>query len=40
MIDIHVGNFADDTTPFDCSQNLPEVVKKLEENTDLAINHF
>ena len=35
MIDIQVGNFADDS-----SQNLPEVVKKIKENSDLAINHF
>ena len=38
--DIQVCNFADDTTPFVCSQNLAEVVKKLEENSDLAINWF
>ena len=38
--DIQVGNFVDDTTPFVCSQNLAEVVKKLEENSDLVINWF
>ena len=38
--DIQVCNFADNTTPFVCIQNLPEVVKKLEKNTDLAINWF
>ena len=38
--DIQICNFADDTTPFICSQNLAEVVKKLEENTDLVINWF
>ena len=30
----------DNTTPFVCSQNLSELVKKLEENSDLAINWF
>ena len=38
--DIQVCNFADDTTPFACSQNLAELVKKLEENSDLGINCF
>ena len=38
--DIQVCNCADDATPFVCSQNLAEVVKKLEENSDLAINWF
>ena len=35
--EIQVCNFADDTTPFVCSQSLSEVVQKLEENSDLAI---
>ena len=38
--DIQVFNFADHTTPFVCSQNFAELVKKLEENSDLAINWF
>ena len=37
---IQVCNIADDTTPLACSQNLGEVVKKLEENSDLVINWF
>ena len=31
--DNDVGNTADDTTPFVCSQNLAEVFKKLEDNS-------
>ena len=38
--DIQVLNFEDHTTPFVYSQNLAELVKKLEENSDLAINWF
>ena len=38
--DIQVRNFADDATPFVCSQNLADVVKKLEGNSNLAINWF
>ena len=38
--DTQVSNFPDDTTPFVCGQNLAEVVKKLEENSDLATNWF
>ena len=38
--DTQVCNFAGDTTPFVCSENLAEVVKKLEENSDLVINWF
>ena len=38
--DIQVCKFADDTTHFVCSQNLAELVKKLEENSDLAVNWF
>ena len=37
---IQACNFADDTTSFVCSQNLAEVVKELEENSNLAINWF
>ena len=40
MKDIDVCNFADDTTPFVCDQNLEVVVRKLEENSDLAIHWF
>ena len=36
--DIQVCNFEVDTTIFVFSQNLAEVVKKLEENSDLIIN--
>ena len=38
--DIDVCNFADDTTPFICDANLEVVVRKLEENSDLAISWF
>ena len=37
---IDVCNFADDTTPFICDENLEVVVRKLEENSDLAISWF
>ena len=37
---IDVCNFADDTTPFICDENLEVVVRKLEENSDLAICWF
>ena len=33
-------NFADDTTPFVCDENLEVIVRKLEENSDLAISWF
>ena len=36
--DIQVCNFEVDTTLFLFSQNLAEVVKKLQENSDLVIN--
>ena len=32
-----ICNFADDAAAFACSHNLAEVVKKLEENSNLAI---
>ena len=40
MIYIQECNFEDDTTPFVCSHNFTEVVRKLEDNFDLGINWF
>ena len=34
--DIQVCNYADDTIPFICSQNLAEIVKKLEESSGFS----
>ena len=38
--DIDVCNFADDTTPYVCDQNLENVLSKLEQNSELAISWF
>ena len=38
--EIEVCNFADDTTPFVCNKNLSELLEKLEQNSELAIQWF
>ena len=38
--DIDICNFADDTTPYVCGQNLEHVLSKLEHNSELAISWF
>ena len=38
--DIDVCNFADDTTPYVCGENLTNVLYKLEANSALAISWF
>ena len=38
--DIEVCNFADDTTPFVCDLDLNTTLKKLEENSAMALTWF
>ena len=38
--EIDVCNFADDTTPYVCNQNLQVVIEKLEYHSDLAVTWF
>ena len=38
--EIEVCNFADDTTPYVCDENLQVVLEKLEHHSDIAISWF
>ena len=40
LTEINVCNFADDTTPFVCDNDLGTVLNKLEQNSALAISWF
>ena len=40
LTEINVCNFADDTTPFVCDNDLETVLNKLEQNSALAISWF
>ena len=38
--DVEVCNFADDTTPYVCDKSLDFICRKLEHNSEIAINWF
>ena len=38
--DMHVANYADDTTPYIYGENIESVIKSLEQSADLLFNWF
>ena len=38
--DMHVANYADDTTPYIYGENIESVIKSLEQSTNLLFDWF
>ena len=38
--DVHVANYADDTTPYIYRENIKSLIKSLEQSTNLLFNWF